>query len=310
MEIEQANETYQTDIDRLRAAIDKSRQLRAMWERRNDPSEPVAPPAKPHDQRAPTHIEPTAYLHRLLRRVAYVSSDSRATDHNQAAQILERAILYRSKGVRHVTCRRCGGDGEINLDATKKQLAAWMVGYKVACAEGHGEDYDERYPIPEPDTCPRCKGAGVHLGESSENISARPTGSSKHGSVAEFDPNGVMVLARAGRIVRRVAEASKLHAYALEAYYGDKFSVPSIAMAHGRLSLLFPLTETGGELLRGFDGANPFDYVAQHVARADVESQALVLSMTTEAYALLVDATETWNQSVTIEAPDWMDGDE
>lgn len=145
-------------------------------------------------------------------------------------------------------------------------------------------------------TCANCRGVGwvERKFRRRHQVTARPTGSSKHGSTSSVQLNDVAI-ARFGKVSRRerlVCGVSPLAAAVLKAYYwpGREESITNI----------WPLTETGQRLLAdNLLKADPLEYFhnEREVQRTKPSFQrgADLAACAREAPARFAHACEVWN---------------
>jgi hypothetical protein len=296
-----ANENDFDPLARLRGLIDESRAMREAYERQRR-DEPEPPPVQSLKRVANRNqVAPIGRLHRLLRQ-AYVSGGGTVSG-GQAGAVLERAQLYREKCL-FKTCSKCEGGGQIEPKA--KDVAKWQERAKLFALVMTPEEFEAKFPLPMPRSCPKCSGDGTQLGGHRE-VTAKPKGSSVVGSPEQSDADPVWLIdtSRAGRVARRVGQLNQRHGAVLQAYYGDGATVSALAHAHGRLVLLYPLTATGADLLERSDAADPWRFLAEFMTELDDAARKLDADMQGEAYHLLCDATDTWDDAVEIEIPHW-----
>lgn len=307
MEAIAKEDSYEFDpLARLSRLIDESREARERYERlrANDfADEEAQADATPFEQKRVANrnqIAPIGRLHRLLRQ-AYVHTDA-SNDASRSGVILERAQLYREKCL-FKSCGKCDGEGKI--EPKPSEVAKWQERARIFATIMTAEEFEARFPLPMTRDCPRCHGDGTQL-KGHREVTVRPKGSSvQTASEQGDDPVGLVQAAQAGRIARRVSQMDARHGVVLQAYYGDSGTVSSLAHAHGRLVLLYPLTETGTALLEEADEQDPWKFLSEFMSKVSDEDRRLDADMQGEAYQLLCDATDTWDEAVAIEIPNW-----
>jgi hypothetical protein len=285
----------------LRAILSNSRlpSIIAECRRRWPTPEADLPPGPPVEKRKVEGVEPRAHLHAVLR-TAYTRV-SVTNDGSKIGLILERAELY---SMRSVSCAGCEGTGQV--EPRVDDLVAWHRSMDLLCGLMDPNELEQRFPEPKTRECKRCSGTGEKRGGFGRACTVKPKGSSVPLGASPVDPISILRAARAARVVRNVDRRSPVHGYTLRAYYGDDRTLNSRAIAHGRLVLLYPLTGTGTRLLREHGRCkDPWAFLTDFMTMPDDHSQQLDAAMQYESQRLLNDATNTWNEAVDEEIPNW-----